>query len=49
VTLFERDRHFYRPQDRSKLRRLTRPGGLVFIDGQHESFWPRQFGVNQWW
>jgi len=51
VTLFDVIEHFYRPQDAfENLRRLTRPGGLVFIEtGNTESFWPRQFGVNQWW
>ncbi|HET9404664.1 MAG TPA: class I SAM-dependent methyltransferase [Burkholderiales bacterium] len=51
VTLLDVIEHFYRPQDAfENLRRLTRPGGLVFIEtGNTESFWPRHYGINQWW
>jgi SAM-dependent methyltransferase len=51
VTLFDVVEHFYRPQEAfENLRLLTRPGGLVFIEtGDIESYWPRHFGVGQWW
>jgi SAM-dependent methyltransferase len=51
VTLFDVIEHLYRPQDAfENLRRLTRQGGLVFIEtGNTESFWPRHYGVNWWW
>jgi SAM-dependent methyltransferase len=51
VTLFDVVEHFYRPKDAfENLRRLTRPGGLVFLEtGDAESYWPRRFGINEWW
>ena len=51
VTLFDVIEHLYRPHDAfQNLRQLTRRGGLVFIEtGNTESYWPRHYGINQWW
>lgn len=51
VTLFDVLEHLYRPQLAfANLRTLVKQGGLVLIEtGCAENFWPRYFGVNQWW
>ena len=51
VTLFDVIEHFYRPQEAfSNLRSLLRHGGLVYIEtGNTGNFWPRRFGIHNWW
>lgn len=51
VTLFDVLEHFYRPRIAfENLRSLVRSGGLVFIEtGNADSFWPRHFGIHEWW
>lgn len=51
VTLFDVLEHLYEPRLAfENLRALVRDGGLVFIEtGNTENFWPRRFGINQWW
>jgi hypothetical protein len=51
VTLFDVLEHLYQPRLAfENLRSLVRRGGLVFIEtGNTENFWPRHFGINQWW
>lgn len=51
VTLFDVLEHLYQPQIAFEhLRRLVKPGGLVFIEsGNVQSFWPQHFGLDQWW
>lgn len=51
VTLFDVLEHLYQPQIAfENLRSLVRRGGLVFIEtGNTENFWPRHFGIDQWW
>jgi 2-polyprenyl-3-methyl-5-hydroxy-6-metoxy-1,4-benzoquinol methylase len=51
VTLFDVLEHLYQPRVAfENLRSLVTQGGLVFIEtGNTQNFWPRYFGINQWW
>jgi 2-polyprenyl-3-methyl-5-hydroxy-6-metoxy-1,4-benzoquinol methylase len=51
VTLFDVLEHLYEPRIAfENLRSLLKPAGLALIEtGDSESFWPRRFGINQWW
>jgi hypothetical protein len=51
VTLFDVLEHLYQPRVAfENLRSLVRLDGLVFIEtGNTENFWPRYFGIDQWW
>jgi len=51
VTLFDVLEHLYRPQVAFRnLRRLVRKDGVVLIEtGNVASYWPRRYGLGQWW
>ena len=51
VTVFDVIEHLYYPPNAfDNLRSLVKPGGLVVMEsGNIENFWPRRYGVNQWW
>ena len=51
VTLFDVLEHLYRPQAAFRnLRRLVRRDGAIVIEtGNVASYWPRRFGIGQWW
>jgi SAM-dependent methyltransferase len=51
VTLFDVLEHLYRPQVAFRnLRRLVRRDGVVVIEtGNVASYWPRRYGLGQWW
>jgi SAM-dependent methyltransferase len=51
VTLFDVLEHLYRPQAAFRnLRRLVRRDGVIVIEtGNVASYWPRRFGLGQWW
>ncbi|WP_333840239.1 class I SAM-dependent methyltransferase [Pelomicrobium sp.] len=51
VTLFDVLEHLYQPQRAfANLGLLVKPGGQVVIEtGNIDSFWPRRFGIHEWW
>jgi hypothetical protein len=51
ATLFDVFEHLYDPGTAfANLRALVRQDGLVFIEtGDSASYWPRRFGIEQWW
>jgi SAM-dependent methyltransferase len=51
VTLFDVLEHLYRPQVAFRnLRHLVRRDGVIVIEtGNVASYWPRRFGLGQWW